>query len=104
MFPAFKPLPKVFLSGPPRHTATASGRPSLPRAGFIQILSPGQARDTTVQVWTVVEGFGIGSEFRQTRCAANDFRDHQFLFRWFQMLQSFAHLLDLRALLFQGRS
>src|SRR4029077_12885257 len=27
MFPAFKPLPKVFLSGPTRHTATASGRP-----------------------------------------------------------------------------
>jgi len=27
MFPAFKPLPKVFLSGPTRQTATASGRP-----------------------------------------------------------------------------
>jgi hypothetical protein len=49
-----------------------------------------------VQVWTVVEGFGIGSEFRQTRCAANNFRDHEVLFRWFQVLQSVAHLLDLR--------
>jgi len=29
-----------------------------------------------VQVWTVGEGFGIGSEFRQTCCAANNFRDH----------------------------
>jgi len=27
LFPAFKPLPKVFLSGPTRHIATASGRP-----------------------------------------------------------------------------
>ncbi len=36
----------------------------------------GQARNTTVQVWTVGEGFGIGSEFRQTCCAANNFRDH----------------------------
>jgi hypothetical protein len=76
----------------------------LPRAGFIQILSPGQARNTTVQVWTVVEGFGIGSEFRQTRCAANNFRDHEVLFRWFQVLQSVAHVLDLRCLLFQSRS
>jgi hypothetical protein len=74
------------------------------RTGFIQILSPWQARITTVQVWTVVEGFGIGSEIRQTRCAANNFRDHQVLFRWFQVLQSVAHLLDLRCLLFQSRS
>jgi hypothetical protein len=29
-----------------------------------------------VQVWTVGEGFGIGREFRQTCCAANNFRDH----------------------------
>jgi hypothetical protein len=29
-----------------------------------------------VQVWTVGEGFGIRSEFRQTCCAANNFRDH----------------------------
>ncbi|PYJ38811.1 MAG: hypothetical protein DME81_04405, partial [Verrucomicrobia bacterium] len=36
----------------------------------------GQARNTTVQVWTVGEGFGIGSELRQTSFAANNFRDH----------------------------
>jgi hypothetical protein len=36
----------------------------------------GQARGTTVQVWTVEERFGIGSEFRQICCAANNFRDH----------------------------
>ena len=29
-----------------------------------------------MQVWTIGEGFGIGSEFSQTRCAANNFRDH----------------------------
>jgi len=37
----------------------------------------GQARNTTVQVWTVEEGFGIGRLFRQTCCAANNFRDHE---------------------------
>src|SRR5205807_2922971 len=36
----------------------------------------GQARNTTVQVWAIGEGFGIGSEFSQTCCAANNFRDH----------------------------
>ena len=36
----------------------------------------GQVRNTTVQVWTIGEGFGIGSEFSQTFCAANTFRDH----------------------------
>jgi hypothetical protein len=44
----------------------------------------GQVRNTTVQVWTVGEGFGIGSEFSQTRCAANNFRDHEVLLRWFK--------------------
>jgi hypothetical protein len=42
-----------------------------------------EARNTTVQVWTVEEGFGIGRLFRQTRCAAcaaNNFRDHEVLF------------------------
>src|SRR5438094_10370074 len=39
----------------------------------------GQAGNTTLQVWTVGEGFGIGSEFRQTCCAANNFRDHFFV-------------------------
>jgi hypothetical protein len=36
----------------------------------------GQARNTTVQVWTVGEGSGIGSDFRQTCCATDNFRDH----------------------------
>ncbi len=53
----------------------------------------GQVRDATVQVWTVGEGFGIGSEFRQTCCAANDFQHHEVLFRWFKCFS--AHLLDL---------
>jgi len=34
----------------------------------------GQVRNTTVQVWTIGEGFGIGSERRC--CAVNSFRDH----------------------------
>jgi hypothetical protein len=55
-----------------------------PKAGFIQILSSGQIRDTTVQVWTVAKGLGIGSEFSQTCCAANNFRDHEVLLRWFK--------------------
>jgi hypothetical protein len=29
-----------------------------------------------MQVWTIGEGFGIGSEFSQTCCAASSFRDH----------------------------
>ena len=33
----------------------------------------GPVRNTTVQVWTVGEGLGIGSEFSQTCCAANNF-------------------------------
>ena len=37
-----------------------------------------------MQVWTVEEGFGIGSQFRQTGCAANNFRVHEVLFRWFK--------------------
>jgi hypothetical protein len=37
-----------------------------------------------VQVWTVGEGFGIGSEFRPTCCAGNNFRNHEVLFRWFK--------------------
>src|SRR2546423_1171333 len=38
---------------------------------------------TTVQIWTVEEGFGIGSEFRQTCCAASNFRVHQVFLHWF---------------------
>jgi hypothetical protein len=33
-----------------------------------------------VQIWTVEEGFWIGSEFRQTRFAASNFRDHEVVF------------------------
>jgi hypothetical protein len=38
-----------------------------------------QVRNTTVQVWTIGEGVGIGSEFSQTCCAANNFRDHDLM-------------------------
>jgi hypothetical protein len=44
----------------------------------------GQSWDTTVQVWTVGKGLGIGSEFSQTCCAANNFRDHEVLFPRFK--------------------
>ena len=37
-----------------------------------------------MQVWTVGEGLGIASEFSQTVCAANNFRDHEVLLRWFK--------------------
>ena len=30
-----------------------------------------------MQVWTVGEGLGIASEFSQTVCAVNNFRDHE---------------------------
>ncbi len=33
-------------------------------------------RNTTVQVWTIGERFGIGSEFSLTCCPVNNFRDH----------------------------
>jgi len=44
----------------------------------------GQSWDTTVQIWTVGKGLGIGSEFSQTCCAANNFRDHEVLFPRFK--------------------
>jgi len=44
--------------------------------GFRNLIAPCTKRNTTVQVRTIGEGFGIGSEFSQTRCAANNFRDH----------------------------
>ena len=84
LFPAFKPLPKVF-SFRTDSTHCNCQRTTffyLERASYRFYLRD-QARNTTVQVWTVVEGFGIGSEFRQTGCAANNFRDHEVLFRWF---------------------
>jgi hypothetical protein len=46
------------------------------RAGLHTDSIFGQVRNTTVQVWTIGEGFGIGSEFSQTCCAGNNFRDH----------------------------
>src|SRR5947209_16137695 len=51
-------------------------RPFLSQSGFHTDSIFGQVRNTTVQVWTVGEGFGIGSEFSQTCGAANNFRDH----------------------------
>jgi hypothetical protein len=36
-----------------------------------------------VQIWTVEEGFGIGSEFRQTCCAADHFRVYEVFLHWF---------------------
>jgi hypothetical protein len=42
--------------------------------------SSGQSRNnTTLQVWTVGEGSGIGILFRQACCAAINFRDHDVL-------------------------
>src|SRR5438477_7579099 len=58
------------------------------QSGLHTDFASGQARNTTVQVWTIGEGFGIGSEFRQTCCAANNFRDHEVLFSLVQTLQS----------------
>src|SRR5438093_8424961 len=54
-------------------------RPFLSQSGFHTDCIFGQVRNTTVQVWTIGEGFGIGSEFSQTCCAANNFRDHEVL-------------------------
>src|SRR5438445_8769287 len=48
-------------------------RPFLSQSGFHTDSIFGQVRNTTVQVWTVGEGFGIGSEFSQTCGAANIF-------------------------------
>ncbi len=59
-------------------------RPFLSQSGFHTDSIFGQVRNTTVQVWTVGEGFGIGSEFSQTCVAANNFRDHEVLLRWFK--------------------
>ena len=62
-----------------KHYKLPTGRPFFPKNGLRADSIFGQVRDTTVQVWTVREGFGIGSEFRQTCCAANNFRDHEVL-------------------------
>ncbi len=66
-------------------TAIAGGTPFLlPKAGFIQILSWGKSGTPPLQVWTIGEGFGIRSEFRQTGCAANNFRVHEVFLPWFK--------------------
>src|SRR5438067_9121641 len=49
----------------------------FPKSGLHADSIFGEVRNTTVQVWTVGEGYGIGSEFAQTCCAANNFRDHE---------------------------
>jgi hypothetical protein len=61
-----------------------AGRPVFSQSGLRTDSIFWQARNTTVQVWTVGEGLGIGSEFSQTCCAANNFRDHEVLLRWFK--------------------
>jgi hypothetical protein len=48
----------------------------LTQSGFQTDSILGQVRDTTVQVWTVGERFGIGSEFSQTCCAAYQLREY----------------------------
>ena len=59
-----------------KHCNCRRGGLFLTQSGFHTDSILGQVRNTTVQVWTIGEGFGIGSEFSQTCCAANNFRDH----------------------------
>jgi hypothetical protein len=61
-----------------------ASRPFFTNSGLQTVYISGQAGNTTVQVWTVGEGLGIGSEFSQTCCAVNNFRDHEVLLRWFK--------------------
>ncbi len=63
-----------------KHCKLPTGRPFFPKNGLRADSIFGQVRDTTVQVWTVGEGFGIGSELSQTCCAANNFGDHESFF------------------------
>jgi len=69
-----------------KHCKLPADRPVFSQSGLRtdSISISGQVRDTTVQVWTVGEGLGIGSEFSQTVCAGNNFRDHEVLLRWFK--------------------
>jgi hypothetical protein len=60
-----------------------AGRPVFCQSGVRTDCIFEQVRDTTVQVWTVGEGFGIRSEFSQACCAANNFRDHEIV-PWFK--------------------
>ena len=61
-----------------------AGRRAFSQSGLRTDSIFGQVRDATVQVWTVGEGFGIRSEFSQTCCAVNNFRDHDVLLPWFK--------------------
>ncbi len=56
-----------------------AGRPVFFQSGLRTDSIFWQVRNTTVQVWTVGKGLGIRSEFSQTVCAANNFRDHEVL-------------------------
>ncbi len=60
-----------------KHWKLPAGRPVFSQSGLHTDSIFGQVRDTTVQVWTVGEGLGIGNEFSQTCCAANNFRNHE---------------------------
>jgi len=67
-----------------KHCKLPAGQLFSTNSGLQTDFISGQARNTTVQVWTVGKGFGIGNEFSQTCCAANNFRDHEVLLRWFK--------------------
>jgi hypothetical protein len=67
-----------------KHWKLPAGRRVFSQSGLHTDSIFGQIRDTTVQVWTVAKGLGIGSEFSQTCCAANNFRDHEVLLPWFK--------------------
>jgi hypothetical protein len=67
-----------------KHCKLPAGRPGFSQSGLRTDSIFEQVRDTTVQVWTVGERFGIGSEFSQTCCAANNLRDQEILFPWFK--------------------
>ena len=62
-----------------KHCKLLAGRPVFFQSALRADSIFGQVRDTTVQVWTVGKGLGIRSEFSQTCCAANNFRDHEVL-------------------------
>jgi hypothetical protein len=65
-----------------RHRNCRRDTLSFTQSGLHTDSISGEVRDTTMQVWTVREGLGIGSEFSQTCCAANNFRDHEVLLSW----------------------
>ena len=65
-----------------QHCKLPAGRPFFTNIRLQTDSLSSQARNTPVQVWTVGKGLGIRSEFVQTVCAANNFRDHEVLLRW----------------------